>query len=70
MTTVITDTGTLVLISGHCISRTDHHNPLDIQITYTKPKHSITDLYKKRTICFLLHFLKPASDYSSQVQES
>lgn len=70
MTTVIRDTGTLVLISGHCISRTDHHNPLDIQITYTKLKHSITDLYKKGQFVSFYIFLKPASDYSSQVQES
>lgn len=52
------------LLSGHCISRTDHHNPLDIQITYTKLKHGVTDLYKKGQLflstlfktCFWLQF--------------
>lgn len=47
MTTVIRDTGTLVLIKWTLHIRTDHHNPLDIQITYIKLKHGITDLYKK-----------------------
>lgn len=37
------------------ISRTDHHNPLDSQVTNTKLKYGMTDLHK-RTVCFFLNF--------------
>lgn len=51
-----------------CISRTDHHNPLDIQITYTKLKYGITDLYRNGQ--FVSFYILNVSDYSSQIRES
>lgn len=67
MTTVIRDTGTLVLIK-----RTLHIKDRSPQsFGYSNYLHKAETWYhrplQKRTICFFPHFLKPASDYSSQI---
>lgn len=55
MTTVIRDNDNILVLIKWTIIRTDHHNPLDSQITSTKLKYGMTDLHK-RTVCFFSYF--------------
>lgn len=70
MTTVIKDTGTLVLIKWTVAYKELIITPFG----YSNYLHKAETWYhrplQKRTICFFLHFLKFASNYSSQIQES